>query len=188
MNNKVYKLGLIVGRFQVYHLGHEDMIRRSLAICDQTIILIGSAQEANTAKNPFSFDFRKEILTRVFKTEIDNGQLLIEALNDIGVGNNSTWGEYVLNECYRHLKCYPDILVSGKESRRVSWFDNLEIKLAELYIPKTIPVSSSKMREAMINGDFEYWKQYANPLIHSLYPKMSEIVIMAQINTDTKSM
>lgn len=188
MSEKVYKLGLIVGRFQVYHLGHEDMIRRSLAICDQTIILIGSAQEANTAKNPFSYDMRKEILASVFSQEIADGQLIIKPLNDIGVGNNSTWGEYVLNEVYRHLNTYPDILVSGKEERRVSWFDNLEVKLAELYIPKTVDTSSTKMREAMINHDFEYWKQYANELIWPLYEKMRAIVIKAQINTDTKSM
>ena len=188
MNNKLYKLGLIVGRFQVCHLGHEDMIRRSLAIADKTIILVGSAQEANTAKNPFSFEMRKEILEAIFKEEIAAGELIIQALNDIGVGNNSSWGEYVLNECYKHLGSYPDILVSGKESRRVSWFDNLDIKLAELYIPKTIDTSSTNMKEAMINNEYAYWQKYSNPLIWPLYDKMREIVIASQINTDTKSM
>ena len=186
--SKVYKLGLIVGRFQVYHLGHEDMIRRSLAICDRTLILIGSAQEANTQKNPFSYEFRKLILETVFKDEIASGKLIIRALNDIGVGNNSSWGRYVLKEVAKVIDVVPEILVSGKESRRVSWFDEEDIKIAELYIPKAIDVSSTMMRRAMIENDFAFWKQYANPLIWPLYEEMCQIVKKAQINTDTKSM
>ena len=34
------------------------MIRKSIELCDKTLIFIGSAQEQSTQKNPFSYKFR----------------------------------------------------------------------------------------------------------------------------------
>ena len=35
MNNKPYRLGILVGRFQTLHSGHTDMINRAIELCDK---------------------------------------------------------------------------------------------------------------------------------------------------------
>ena len=134
MIDKPFSLGILVGRFQTIHSGHEQMIRTALSLCQRVGIFVGSSQESGTATNPFSYDTRQELLRLLFGNQVD-----IFPLPDIGVGNNGTWGEYVLKNVADRYQCAPDLLISGKELRRVSWFDGIEqVRISELYIPKTI--------------------------------------------------
>lgn len=60
------KTGIIIGRFSPLHIGHEFLIKKAYDECDELIILIGSAFQAKTFKNPFSFKERKEMIIRSF--------------------------------------------------------------------------------------------------------------------------
>lgn len=53
---KVYDTGLICGRFQTFHKGHERLVDTGLLLCDRLLILIGSAQECGTERNPFNIN------------------------------------------------------------------------------------------------------------------------------------
>ena len=50
---KVYDTGLICGRFQTFHKGHERLVDTGLLLCDRLLILIGSAQECGTERKSF---------------------------------------------------------------------------------------------------------------------------------------
>jgi len=52
-NVKVIR-GLYVGRFQPYHLGHQEVIKKISKEVDEIIIVIGSAEESHTIKDPFT--------------------------------------------------------------------------------------------------------------------------------------
>lgn len=183
MSKKPYKLGVIVGRFQTFHAGHEEIISKAIELCEQVGVFIGSSQESGTLKNPFSYETRKRILTTVFDDEIN-----IYPLPDIGVGNNSAWGDYVLKNVYKRFNQAPDLLVSGKESRRIDWFDSLHGPLvAELYVPKTIDVSATQMRSHLINGEIEEWKKYTNPRLWNEYEELRKTVYSCKDNLETDS-
>jgi cytidyltransferase-like protein len=187
LNKKPYKLGLVVGRFQVFHNGHEAMIRKSIELCEKTLVFVGSSQESMTWKNPFSYEFRKEIISDVFWEEILDDKLIIRPLKDIGVGNTSSWGAYVLSCADSECGMFPDLLVTGKEERRVSWFDAEKVEISELYVPKTIDISASEMRENMIQDNRTFWKSYTNPKLWKKYNKMRKIVLESQNNKNTMS-
>lgn len=183
MSYKPFSLGIMVGRFQTLHSGHEYMIRTALSLCDQVGIFIGSAQEAGTAKNPFSYSTRESLLRLLFGERIQ-----IFPLPDIGVGNNSTWGEYVLQNVEARFDRSPDLLISGKETRRVNWFDQTDVSLSELYIPKTIDISASQMRQFFLDDDRECWQHYTNPALWSQYDRLREMVLRSKDNLDTASL
>ena len=65
MSNKPYKLGIVVGRFQSFHTGHENMINTAVMMCDKVLLLVGSSQESGTMKNPFTYEERKRILHKI---------------------------------------------------------------------------------------------------------------------------
>ena len=98
------------------------MVNTALQLCEQVGIFVGSSQEALTSKNPFSYEIREELLHAVFGDAIR-----VYPLPDIGVGNNSRWGEYVLRNVLERFGMMPDLLVSGKESRRLDWFDGVAV-------------------------------------------------------------
>ena len=54
MNGKPYDCGVVCGRFQTFHIGHESLIDTALRLCDRVLILIGSAQEYGTERNPLT--------------------------------------------------------------------------------------------------------------------------------------
>ena len=180
---KPFALGILVGRFQVVHAGHEQMIRTAMALCDRVGIFIGSSQESGTSKNPFPYALRRQLLENLF-----GGGVEIHPLPDIGVGNTAAWGDYVLENVQSRFGCLPELLVSGKESRRLDWFDSLRGgRIAELYIPKTIDISASKMREYLIEDDRAAWESYVNPKNHPLYPQLRTLALASQENRETQS-
>ena len=112
----------------------------------------------------------------------------IEPLPDIGVGNNNKWGDYVLQNVQRRFGKAPDLLVSGKEERRVDWFDSAAgVTVAELYVPKTIDISATRMREFFINDYRAEWQRYTPQALWSEYDKMREAVLAAKDVTFTRS-
>ncbi len=183
MNNKPYRLGILVGRFQTLHSGHTDMINRAIELCDKVGIFVGSSNESGTSKNPFSYETREDMLKTVFGNEV-----FAFPLPDIGVGNNSTWGDYVLKNVVDRFGEMPDLLVSGKEARRVSWFDSVDgASIAELYIPKTIEISATEMRDFLINDDCESWKKYTDSKLWGKYEKLRQEVLLSKDNSETHS-
>ncbi|MBQ4381615.1 MAG: adenylyltransferase/cytidyltransferase family protein [Oscillospiraceae bacterium] len=180
---KPYELGIIVGRFQTFHLGHRSMIDRALELCRTVGVFIGSSQESGTGKNPFTYEMRKRILRRVY-----GNRIRIYPLPDIGVGNVAAWGDYVLDNVQARFGRTPDLFVSGKEGRRADWFDSDRGRaVAELAIPKTIDISASTLRELLEAGDFETWREYTDSRLWDLFPELREAVLAARGNTGTAS-
>ena len=181
--DKPYKLGILVGRFQTIHAGHEKMVNTALHLCEQVGIFVGSSQESLTSKNPFSYEIREEMLRAVFGVDIR-----AFPLPDIGVGNNPRWGDYVLLYVEARFSCLPDLLVSGKEARRLDWFDSVAgLAISELYIPKSIDISATEMRQFFLADDFESWKKHTNPRLWSKYPELRQIVLASQGRRETDS-
>lgn len=77
---KKYKLGLVCGRLAHIHNGHKLIIDESIKLCNRTIILLGSSQESNTLRNPFTADFRIELIKKVYK---DSKNIEIVKLPDL---------------------------------------------------------------------------------------------------------
>lgn len=183
MLNKPYKLGILVGRFQTLHKGHEDMINTALLLCEKVGIFIGSSQESGTSKNPFSYEMRKTMIKMVFGDSVT-----VCPLPDIGVGNVPEWGEYVVKNVVDVFGCPPDLFVSGKEERRALWLAGpAGEKIAEIYIPKTIDISASKLREYVIDGEKEKWKEYVDQNLFDMFDEMRKQLILSKDNDDTSS-
>lgn len=183
MGNKPFRLGIMVGRFQTLHSGHEFMIDKAIELCDEVGIFVGSSQESGTNKNPFSYEMRKSLLEAIYGNSIK-----IYPLPDIGVGNTAKWGDYVMQNVLDCFGRYPDLVVSGKESRRTEWLSgDFDKTITEIFVPKTIEISASQMREFFIENNFDEWKKYTNPKCWNKYETLREIVLNSMDNTETAS-
>jgi bifunctional NMN adenylyltransferase/nudix hydrolase len=63
---KPYDVGLVCGRFQTFHLGHEKLIETGLKLCDRLLIFIGSSQECGTERNPLNINTRTKMIKAIY--------------------------------------------------------------------------------------------------------------------------
>jgi bifunctional NMN adenylyltransferase/nudix hydrolase len=52
--NKKYHTLVLIGRFQPFHSAHLEIVKRATALCEQLVIITGSAAQPRTYKNPFT--------------------------------------------------------------------------------------------------------------------------------------
>ena len=76
--------GLLVGRFQPFHLGHRAVVEEILrSKPEETLLLgVGSAQDSHTVDNPFTAGERHEMIVRAL-ADLPNRQWEVIPLEDI---------------------------------------------------------------------------------------------------------
>ncbi|MDX5433550.1 MAG: adenylyltransferase/cytidyltransferase family protein, partial [Halomonas sp.] len=91
MSDAVHEFDCLVfiGRFQPPHLGHLAVINQALRQARQVIVLVGSAWQARSLRNPWRFDERQEMLRSCFDEE-ENARLEIVPLLD-ALYNDDVW-------------------------------------------------------------------------------------------------
>jgi nicotinamide-nucleotide adenylyltransferase len=86
--------GLMMGRFQPFHLGHLDLVRQILKECDEVIIAITSSQFNYLDKDPFTAGERIEMIHNSLKeSDVDLTRCIILAIEN--QFNIATWLSYL---------------------------------------------------------------------------------------------
>ena len=117
--NKIYDSGMVVGRFQTFHLGHQHLIDSALQLCDRVLVFVGSSQEYGTERNPLNVETRIRMLRQIYEND---KEVMIYPLPDLTEEKDITpeWGKYVLDNCKRYLYKNPEIFVFGNDTNRGS--------------------------------------------------------------------
>ena len=80
--------GLLIGRFQPFHLGHLDAVLFGLSRTENLFICIGSSNKSNEKKNPFSAKERREmIISSIEASMIDR----IKIFDIPDIDNHEKW-------------------------------------------------------------------------------------------------
>jgi nicotinamide-nucleotide adenylyltransferase len=86
--------GLMIGRFQPFHLGHLDLAKQILDECDELIIAITSSQFNYLEKDPFTAGERIEMIHYSLKNSgIDLTRCFVLAIEN--QFNIATWTSYL---------------------------------------------------------------------------------------------
>lgn len=170
--SRPYDSGLLVGRFQTFHKGHQSLVETGLKLCDRMIILVGSAQECGTERNPFNIATRIEVIKSIY----DDERVRVYALSDLTDENDirPEWGRYVLDNIDRYLHKAPELMIYGNDESRSRWFDPEDIKdTSEFIVPRSrLPVSATMLRKIMVEDRRKEWMQWVDPKLHKLYDRL----------------
>ena len=139
--------GLLVGRFQPFHKGHLSVIREALKKVDDLIVVIGSAEDSHTDKNPFTAGERFQMLLSSLTLE-ERKRIIIIPLRD--VNRFSVW--------VNHIESYVppfDVVFSNSDLTR-SLFSQAgyEVAITKAYSPKEY--SATEIRRRIVAG--EKWR------------------------------
>ncbi len=174
---KKYKKGLVLGRFQQLHIGHEFIINKALELCDEVLVLVGSSDKFMTKENPFNYETRESMLKIVFGDKIK-----IAPLPDLGVGNVNIWGNYVIDSATKE-NGYPNCMVYGIENKCELWFnDEIKQKIDFVKIDRNdIKICASILRSYMYDNKYIEWKKYVNPALYKYYSYLRDILVRAYL-------
>jgi len=174
-NFSVNDLGVICGRFGHEHIGHLSLFEAAMSLCKRTLILVGSAQEFGTLRNPYRVGTRIDVIKESFPS-IHEGKLMVRGLNDLTneFDITSDWGKYVKSEVEHHMHKFANLMVYGNDEFRSSWFAPEDlVGTAELILPRsTIPISGTMIRGMLLIDDEKSWQNYTPQLIHDMYGRL----------------
>lgn len=168
---KPYDTGLIVGRFQTLHIGHQSLIDTGIKLCDRVLVLVGSAQECGTERNPLNINTRTKMLKEVY-----GDQIMIYAIADMTNEDDirPEWGRFLLENVDRYIYKAPDLMIYGNDEARSRWFDPEDIRDTSEFIVNRgrIPISATDLRNMMINDERKEWMKWVNPKLHKMYDEL----------------
>ena len=175
--NKMFRFGMICGRFQTFHKGHKKLIDTALTLCDNVIVIVGSADKKGTVRNPFSASLRTAMIESVYK---DEERVIVKTLDDLSDENDisTQWGEYLLNfvnkETVEKCNLNVDFMIYGNDESRSSWFTKEQISNISEFIVKRDNISATKVRELMAKNLKAEWEEYVDDACKPFYNLMRE--------------
>ncbi len=87
---------LIVGRFQPFHRGHLEVIRRVLEEASEVIIGVAAATDSFQPENPFTAGERNEMIAAALR---EAGVHQFRIINMPDIHNYAVWASYVVSLC-----------------------------------------------------------------------------------------
>ena len=172
---KNLKFGLVLGRYNHIHNGHKEIIAQSIKLCEKTLILIGSAQEYGTVRNPFKLETRKKAIQKIYN---NNSEVIIGELKDYTNENDISpkWGKYILDNVEKEYGIQPDLMVYGKDQSRKGWFSEEDSQnFSELLIARNKnKISATELRKYMAKNNKKQWEKYVPEEIWDMYEELRE--------------
>ncbi len=139
-----------MGRFQPFHLGHLDLVKKILDECDEIIIAVTSSQFNYLEKDPFTAGERIEMIHNSLKeSDVDLSRCFV-----IGIENQfniATWASYLKAALPQFDKVY-----SGNDYVSMLLADS-EIKVVPPKFLDREQYNATKIRSMIIND--ENWQE-----------------------------
>ena len=142
------KIGLFIGRFQPFHLWHIDALKQARKYgITEFLIGIGSSNKEHTAENPFTYEERKTMVTKILNSIWV--KFTIYPLPDIE--SDDDWKNHIIKNMPKF-----DAIISGNP-RTTSIFKKTPYKICTIKIIKNI--KSTAIRHMIHINDMEWLKE-----------------------------
>lgn len=153
VSTKPYDLAVIIGRFQIPHVGHKMLFDLAKTQSDTVLVLLGSANKASSVKHPFSVEQR--ILMLESFTENTNVKFIFDGINDYMYTDNE-WIKQVQQKItlslmptgWRDKDDYKVCIVGNKKADTgyLEWFPQYD--LVTLNETKVLNIDATRLRDA----------------------------------------
>ena len=147
---KKYNALVLIMRAQPFHNAHLEIIKRATALTDNLIVIVGSAKQPRTFKNPFTADERAQMIKAA------TGGLAmtinIEANTD-SIYSDQAWATRVQSLVAKHTKTGDKIGIIGHKKDESSFYLDLFPQWALEEVPLYEPLDASSIRDLYFKED-----------------------------------
>lgn len=137
---KKYKIGYVQGVFDMFHIGHLNLLKNAKSICDYLIVAVNSDSFTKLYKN------KTPIISEIDRLEIVSS---IKYVDKAVIVND--------RDKIKALNTYKfDVLIMGSDWKGSEFYEEMEKKLSEfnvdiVYFPYTTTISSTQLRDQILN-------------------------------------
>ena len=169
--------GLMMGRFQPFHLGHLDLVRQILKECDEVIIVVTSSQFNYLEKDPFTAGERLEMIhTSLKESEMDLTRCMVLAIEN--QFNIATWSSYLKSMLPRFDKVY-----SGNDYVKMLLADSKIEVVKPIFLDRD-QYNATKIRSMIVSDN--NWEKFVPSGVSAFIKKIdgkSRLEIIAKSDT-----
>lgn len=147
---KKYDAIVFIGRFQPLHNAHVEIIRKAAELADKVIVVVGSANQPRTFKNPFSYGEREYLIQDTYEF----GKPLIVASNYDTIYNDDAWAVRVQNIVAKHTTENSKVAIIGHKKDESSFYLDMFPQWELVEVELIEELSASQIRELYFRKDF----------------------------------
>lgn len=158
------KTGIFIGRFQPVHEGHVHALGIAASQVDKLYILVGSANQCRSIRNPWTFEERKQMLSlKLHSARTTNYEII--PLNDYRYSNTQWMSD--VRATIEHFKMgSPTLFGHMKEGNDyLKWFPDLKFKSIEAQystnataIRERMFVENDPLMPETVRGDYAFYQ------------------------------
>ncbi len=183
---------VFIGRFQPFHNGHLKVAQAALAASKNLIVMVGSAHLPRSIRNPWTAQEREQMIRACF-SKADNERIHIAPLMDI-VYNDESWvknvqatvnGLVVAHHDTPHKA--PEIGLIGHRKDDSSFYLNLFPQWKSVEVPNYNNISSTPIRQDILNGESAQRKEWSDHTVEHNYIKEMPEPVREFISTFTET-
>src|SRR5665213_4315336 len=142
-------LSVVIGRFQMLHIGHTNLFKQAAKTGNHVLILVGSSYIARTMKDAFTFVERREVIAQFWQKHYGNTRnLTVMPLIDYVV--NTPWIAQVqvaVNETLVDIdKEEGSVTIVGHRKDHTSYYLDMFPKYGLYEVENTVDVSATDLR------------------------------------------
>jgi nicotinamide-nucleotide adenylyltransferase len=138
--------GLLIGRYQPFHIGHLQCIQHVLKKLPEVIIAIGSAQFSHTLHNPFTAGERLTMIHLAMnEAKIDASKYYIIPIRDLKT--HDLWVAYVVSQTPRFEVVFSNEPVTSRLFKEAGF----RVEPIPFYDRETY--SATEIRERVVRGE-----------------------------------
>ena len=161
----MYDTALLIGRFEPVHSGHLALLHEALRMAPQVIVVVGSAWQARSPKNPFTWAEREAML-RDALPPADRNRMRVLPVRDYY--NEAVWVQAVRRSVARHTQPGDRTALVGHFKDATSNYLRAFPSWALIDLPRQGSMDATTIRDA-------YFGATANTVDHALADRKSVV-------------
>lgn len=156
---KKYDYVIFIGRFQIFHNIHHNIVKKALKMGKRVILIIGSANELRTEKNPFTVE------ERVCMIQLAENCKRIIFSSVIDYHNNVKWAKAVQEIVNEIAKPKSKIALIGCFKDQTSYYLKLFPEWEFINVENISGLNATDLRMALYTGNLDKYKKDIHPAI-----------------------
>jgi bifunctional NMN adenylyltransferase/nudix hydrolase len=142
---------IVIGRFQLFHKGHETLLNAALATAEQVVVVIGSAFKARDSKNPFNWEER-QAMVRACLSAADQARVQFLPVRDYF--DDDKWNAAVAAAVQKlGLAVRGPLTLVGFEKDRTSYYLENFPAWKRLEVSQMVDVDATALRNVFFEGN-----------------------------------
>lgn len=142
-----------IGRFQPFHNGHLSVLRQALSTAqDSVIVVLGSANEPRTIKNPFTAAERQKMISACL-TDAERARVKFVAVENAAY-NNTAWATDVVSAVDRATMFSRSVALIGFKKDASTFYLDLFPQWGFVEAPQHGTINATDIRNNLFNRIF----------------------------------